>query len=149
MTKITADEYQRFGGITFLPFPGMMSWARVEQVPAIATRQEPSRGKSFYIDRMFIFSLRIFRASYHSSDPDQYPDLLDLPSSRCFHDILFSRALCQLRILRYKQPSPTSTSSTLCDPSRLHSMHHPHHHHQVQSSSSSLSSFKFETHICM
>ena len=31
---------------------------------------------------------------------------------------------------RYKQPSPTSTSSTLCDPSRLHSMHHPHHHHQ-------------------
>jgi len=53
------------------------------------------------------------RASYHSSDPDQYPDLLDLPSSR------------------YKQPSPTSTSSTLCDPSRLHSMHgHPHHHHQ-------------------
>merc|ERR1712088_890634 len=53
------------------------------------------------------------RASYHSSDPDQYPDLLDLPSSR------------------YKQPSPTSTSSTLCDPSRLHSMPHPHHPRSV------------------
>jgi len=54
------------------------------------------------------------RASYHSSDPDQYPDLLDLPSSR------------------YKQPSPTSTSSTLCDQSRLHHAHHGGHHHHQQ-----------------
>jgi len=48
------------------------------------------------------------RASYHSSDPDQYPDLLDIPN-------------------RYKQPSPTSTSSTLYDTTRL--PHHPNHNH--------------------
>jgi len=56
------------------------------------------------------------RASYHSSDPDQYPDLLDIPN-------------------RYKQPSPTSTSSTLYDNSRLplhHVGHHGHHGHHQQ-----------------
>jgi len=57
------------------------------------------------------------RASYHSSDPDQYPDLLDIPN-------------------RYKQPSPTSTTSTLYDTAKLphHTTHHlPHHHpHHLQ-----------------
>jgi hypothetical protein len=54
------------------------------------------------------------RASYHSSDPDQYPDLLDLPA-------------------RGKQPSPTSTTSTLYDTARVPhhpALHHNHHHHQ-------------------
>jgi len=55
------------------------------------------------------------RASYHSSDPDHYPDLLDIPA-------------------RFKQPSPSSTASTLYETGRLphHGLHHqpPHGLHQ-------------------